>query len=394
MLKKFVFVLGCALVSVGAAHAGTMVVRDSVGTKAVNGKIFITHKVEPSETLYALSRKYGVPVGQIVAANKNIEKAIHVGQIVLVPSKTGSATATVPVKTVSAVTKPATPAAKPASPAATPASTAAVPAASRTYVVDAKGNRIHTVLPKQTLYAISRLHQVSLDNLKKWNKLTENTVEIGQELIVGTGDKPNAQAAAKKPIYVPEKDEDVTLPKQAGSTPAATVAATPEKTDKTEKTEKPATPAVSKSKTGVKPVTAKPAIPTTIAKPVAAKTEAPKSETPAASAAKPASTKSDSKENETVTTEYSARVSESGMAEAIDQKVDNNKFLALHKTAPVGTIMAVKNPMNSQTVYVRVIGKLPETGENEKVVIRLSKKACQQIGANDARFRVELSYMP
>jgi LysM repeat protein len=393
MLKKFVFVLGCALVSVGAAHAGTMVVRDSVGTKAVNGKIFITHKVEPSETLYALSRKYGVPVGQIVAANKNIEKAIHVGQIVLVPSKTGSAAAAVPVKTVAAVTKPATPAVKPAAAAATPAATAAVPAASRTYVVDAKGNRIHTVLPKQTLYAISRLHQVSLDNLKKWNKLTENTVEIGQELIVGTGDKPNTQAAAKKPIYVPEKDDDVTLPKQAGSTPAATVAAAPEKT---EKTEKPAAPAVSKSKTGVKPVTAKPAIPTTINKPVAAKTEAPKSETPAASVAKPTATaaKSDSKDNETVTTEYSARVSESGMAEAIDQKVDNNKFLALHKTAPVGTIMAVKNPMNSQTVYVRVIGKLPETGENEKVVIRLSKKACQQIGANDARFRVELSYMP
>ncbi|GAA4296000.1 LysM peptidoglycan-binding domain-containing protein [Nibribacter koreensis] len=375
MLKKFVFVLGCALISVGAAHAGTLVVRDSVGTKAVNGKIFITHKVEPSETLYALSRKYGVPVGQIVAANTNIEKAIHVGQIVLIPTKTTAA----PVKTVAAV-----PAAKPAATAKAPAATAAVPAASKTYVVDAKGNRIHTVLPKQTLYAISRLHQVTLDNLKKWNNLTDNTVEIGQELIVGTGDKPNAQAAAKKPIYVPEKDDDVTMPKQAGTTPAATAAVTPEK---------PATPAATPSKSGVKPVTAKPAIPATITKPVAAKTETPKPETPAVPPAKPVA-KAETKENETVTTEYSARVSESGMAEAIDQKIDNNKFLALHKTAPVGTIMAVKNPMNSQTVYVRVIGKLPETGENEKVVIRLSKKACQQIGANDARFRVELSYMP
>lgn len=382
MLKKFVFVLGCALMSVGAAHAGTLVVRDSVGTKAVNGKIFITHKVEPSETLYALSRKYGVPVGQIVAANTNIEKAIHVGQIVLIPTKTSAA----PVKTVAAL--PVAKTSAPAAPAKTPTTATAVPAASKTYVVDAKGNRIHTVLPKQTLYAISRLHQISLDNLKKWNNLTDNTVEIGQELIVGTGDKPNVQAAAKKPIYVPEKDDDVTMPKQAGtSAPAVTAAVTPEK---------PATPPATPSKSGVKPVTAKPDIPTTIAKPVAAKTEAPKSETPAAPAGKPATaaTKSDSKENETVTTEYSPRVSESGMAEAIDQKIDNNKFLALHKTAPVGTIMAVKNPMNSQTVYVRVIGKLPETGENEKVVIRLSKKACQQIGANDARFRVELSYMP
>lgn len=35
--------------------------RDSVGTEQKNGKLFVKHKVEPKETLYALSRKYGVP---------------------------------------------------------------------------------------------------------------------------------------------------------------------------------------------------------------------------------------------------------------------------------------------------------------------------------------------
>ena len=50
--------------------------------------------------------------------------------------------------------------------------------------------------------------------------------------------------------------------------------------------------------------------------------------------------------------------------------------------------------MHGQVVYVRVIGKLPETGENERVVVRLSKKAYQKLGAVDPRFRVELSYMP
>ncbi|QHL86036.1 LysM peptidoglycan-binding domain-containing protein [Nibribacter ruber] len=380
MLKKFVFVLGCALVSYGAAQAGTLAVRDSVGTQTVNGKIFITHKVEPKETLYALSRKYGVAVGQIVAANKNIDKAIHVGQLVLIPMK--GATAAAPAKT-------ATPAAKSAPTGAKPAAVpAAAPAASRTYVVDAKGNRLHTVQPKQTLFAISRLHKVTIDDLKKWNKLTDNTVEIGQELIVGVGDKPNLQATAQKPIYVPEKDDEVAMPKQAGNSAAVA---------KTEEV-KPA-PAAAKQPTPVRPVTAKPAIPTTLAKAGAPKTETATTATSPAPAPAPVSTPTKSAEEKdskslTVTTEYTPRVSESGMAEAIDQKVDANKFLALHKTAPVGTIMAVKNPMNNQTVYVRVIGKLPETGENEKVVIKLSKKACQQIGANDGRFRVELSYMP
>ena len=50
--------------------------------------------------------------------------------------------------------------------------------------------------------------------------------------------------------------------------------------------------------------------------------------------------------------------------------------------------------MNGQNVYVRVIGKLPETGANEKVIVRISKKAYQRLAAIDNRFRVEVSYMP
>ena len=71
-----------------------------------------------------------------------------------------------------------------------------------------------------------------------------------------------------------------------------------------------------------------------------------------------------------------------------------DKYLALHKTAPVGTIMQVKNQMNGQSVYVRVIGALPDTGENENVLVRLSPRAMQKLGTSDAKFRVETSYVP
>jgi LysM repeat protein len=71
-----------------------------------------------------------------------------------------------------------------------------------------------------------------------------------------------------------------------------------------------------------------------------------------------------------------------------------DKYLALHKTAPVGTIMQVKNQMNGLSVFVRVIGPLPDTGENENVLVRLSPRAVQKLGTTDAKFRVETSYVP
>jgi LysM repeat protein len=37
----------------------------------------------------------------------------------------------------------------------------------------------------ETLYRISRQYGVSVEKVKKWNKLQDNTIEIGQKLIVG-----------------------------------------------------------------------------------------------------------------------------------------------------------------------------------------------------------------
>lgn len=53
---------------------------------------------------------------------------------------------------------------------------------------------------------------------------------------------------------------------------------------------------------------------------------------------------------------------------------NSDMFLALHRTAPVGTIMQVRNQMNDLSVFVKVIGKLPDTGANDKVVVKISKK--------------------
>src|SRR5687767_11894766 len=96
------------VLSFSASAFNLTALRDSVGVERRNGKFFVKHKVEPKETLYALSRKYGVAVAQIVESNPAVEASIKVGQVVLIPSKAP----------LSAAVNAATTTAKPAAPAA------------------------------------------------------------------------------------------------------------------------------------------------------------------------------------------------------------------------------------------------------------------------------------
>ena len=185
MLKKVVLVsVLFTLLQKGTALAGSMPV-DSVGVEKRNGKNFVVHKVTPKETLFALSRKYDVPVNQIVDANPNIQSGLTVGQIVYIPSKTPAAKAEPVTAIAKANTAPSTP---------------------YTYVVDAKGNKIHQVVPRQTLYSIARMYNITMADIRKWNNLTSDNLTVGADLIVGMGNKPTANS---NPQYVGEIDDTI-----------------------------------------------------------------------------------------------------------------------------------------------------------------------------------------
>ena len=87
------------------------------------------------------------------------------------------------------------------------------------------------------------------------------------------------------------------------------------------------------------------------------------------------------------------RIKETGFAEIIEEDKTGKKNLCLHRTAPAGTIIEVKNETNGNTIFVRVIGKLPDTGPNEKLIVRLSRPAFEKLGALNKRFPVEISYL-
>src|SRR5690606_32179375 len=85
-------------------------------------------------------------------------------------------------------------------------------------------------------------------------------------------------------------------------------------------------------------------------------------------------------------------IKETGQAEVIDGTGNHKKYLVLHRTAPVGTIMRIRNEANDVTVFARVVGVLPNTGDNNKLIIKVSKAAFDQLKAVNSRFPVEVSY--
>jgi hypothetical protein len=88
----------------------------------------------------------------------------------------------------------------------------------------------------------------------------------------------------------------------------------------------------------------------------------------------------------------SDEIIESGAGEVIEGSEGNRKYLALHRTAPTGSILKVRNEMNQREVFVRVVGTLPDTGRNNEVLIKISKSACDRMGVIDPRFRVQVTY--
>lgn len=87
--------------------------------------------------------------------------------------------------------------------------------------------------------------------------------------------------------------------------------------------------------------------------------------------------------------------SEKGVATWIEKsgiQTSNDRFYALHSTAPIGSIVKVRNLMNNRTIYAKVIGSLSESEKQEKVLIKLSAGAAERLNVLDNRFVVEMTY--
>jgi LysM repeat protein len=337
---------------------------DSIGLETINGKLFVIHKVDEKETLFAISRRYKTTVDAIIQYNSGAATGLEIGQILKVPYSV-----------------------KQSSPAQS-------------------GDIVHEVAPKETMYSIAKKYGVTTDQIKQWNKLSDSPLSIGQQLIIK---KANALAVvsptkvspelSKKGVHTVGQQETLfSISKQYGITIQQlrewnNLEGTDLKIGQTLFVSQPERSGLAvKRPDSVKTTTnqqvgvSRPVTPTS----------------PVENKSAPVEQRRDPEPSKPQEPTQTIRISESykngsetiegGLAELIEGTEGNRKYLALHRSAPIGTILKVRNEMNNREVFVRVMGKLPDTALTDKIIIRISKSAYDRLGAIDPRFRVEITY--
>jgi LysM repeat protein len=84
---------------------------------------------------------------------------------------------------------------------------------------------------------------------------------------------------------------------------------------------------------------------------------------------------------------------EKGVATWIDDtSLDPKKELVLHRTAPIGTVIKITNPMNNHTTYAKVVGRFTDSEATKNVLIVMTKNTADALGALDKRINVNISY--
>ncbi|MDO4524639.1 MAG: LysM peptidoglycan-binding domain-containing protein [Bacteroidales bacterium] len=149
----------------------------------------VMHKVQKSETLFSLKQKYGLTYDDLYEANPSLKtRGLIEGTNIRIPQKKelvarrnkAEKEASEPVKNTPApvVTKPVEK--TPSTPAATPSATA-----TETSQRTSRPNfAAHEVKKGETLYSISKQHNVAADEIVKLNPDAKEGVKIGQILII------------------------------------------------------------------------------------------------------------------------------------------------------------------------------------------------------------------
>jgi LysM repeat protein len=314
---------------------------DSLRTEVINGKTFIIHRVETKETLFSISRKYGVALLSVVENNPGADSGLDIGQEIKVPYSPNNRTKTkegtihrvgqketlysiakqygVTVEDLKNWNNLSNAGLKMGQELLIKDKNADVRTVEtkqpETKLPENKAQNRHTVAKGETMYSIARSYGVTVSQLKDWNSLTSNDLQLGQEIIVAA---PGTQITTIKQESTPDTQRDTPRTSGNANTPTTNTI--------------PVTPAV-------------------------------------------------------IGTDETR---ENGMAAVLDGTEGNRKYLAHHRTVRPGTIIRVKNNITRKEVFVRVIGNLSNT-EAPDVLLRLSKSATDKLGGDD-KFPVEVTY--
>ncbi|MEK6783765.1 MAG: LysM peptidoglycan-binding domain-containing protein [Bacteroidota bacterium] len=310
---------------------------DSLRLETIKGKQFIIHQVSEKETLYSISKHYGVSIMNILEFNKTADGGLDIGQILKVPY---------------------------------------VP---KSKIQNANGI-VHKVATKETLFSISKLYDVSVDDIKAMNKLSDNSLSLGQELIIPK--RPSSNLETVKPAELQSlKGTHTVVAKETLFSISKKYGITVQQLKEWN--------GISGNEVKIDQVLL---ITQPMYKTESFNTQVPQSvpivkDNQSISLSEPKETTIKISENMVGSDE----VKEKGTAELIAGTDGNRKYLALYNAAKVGTIMKVRNEANNREVFVRVMDVLPQ-GTDNKTIIMISKSAFERLGVTEGTFAVEVTY--
>jgi len=335
--------IGLCCPAVFGEAKGGRVAPDSIRREVVDGEVYVIHEVGPRENYYAIGRRYNAPPKAIMRANGN--KNLKPGLIVRIP--TGR---------------------QDGQQSQRPTSRAADTIDPQSVLTE------YRVGERETLYGIARRFGTSMAAIKKMNRLDSDALKAGWLLKI-----PNENRAADTidpqsvltEYRVGERETLYGIARRFGTSVAAI--------KKMNRLGSDALKVGSLLKIPNENHAASPAenarLPVVI--------------TPKKTPAMPNPTDLGFETNP-----YGLREkTEKGIGVWMEHlETDGQSNLALHRTAPVGTILKVTNPMSKNVTYAKVVGKFAENAETRDAIVVLSKSAAAYIGALDKRFLIEIAY--
>ena len=336
---RFVFILS-SLVFAVLTYANPM---DSVRTEKRKEGLYVVHEVEEQETLYSIAKRYSGTVAGIINHNQIVDNRIEIGQVIYVLVEDDEREQ-IPVEPV---TNP---------------------------------KNIHIVQQGETLYRISKLYDIRLKDLRKWNDLSDNSISPGLYLKLS------------KKAKLPPREEvdgiDIGISMDSVESDSLNVVDDPFADFNKYLVQTGETLLTIARKIGVTVDSLRiwNGLDGDFLKIGQQLFYRGADETKANLIIEP------KKDRRTQIDENGfERIFEEGVASVIES-MKTTRFLALHRSLPIGTNLEVRNLMNNQIVHVKVVGRLPSTGINKNLLLRLSQPAYDQLGILDSKSRVEVSY--
>ena len=350
MRKRIVFILFSLIFTITFAQTGTKTPK------------YLMHVVKFSETLTKIAKKYDVTVNEILDVNPSITAGVlKPEQIIRIPNKQGKK---IPITT-----------------AKVDDDKLKVKSTTSNTLV-AKNAKQHTVQTGQTMYAISKMYNVSIEDIQKWNQLSDYVLKIGDVIYVSDpkGTKITEvknELVNKSTTTIQTNTPEIEKPKMVEKPNAAAVINKPTVIASTKTTE------VEK----IKQTTTIP----------------PKEENLQDEVSNTSATEELAVNNETqkeLAIKYKNATSAAkvtlvkgtGAPMTTSLGAMETVFFAMHKTLPIGTVIKIKNLVNNKIVYAKVIGKLPETDENKHVIVRYSLGVKNNLALQNGKCYLQIEY--